>query len=98
MFKGLVPWLRPYAGALVSGEPVRITSVRRSLRQQVQLYRAYRRGQSRFPAAPPGRSKHQLGLAWDMIADDRTLRRLGKTWQSWGGRWGGKHDPIHFEA
>jgi len=26
------------------------------------------------------------------------LKALGRKWQSWGGRWGGKSDPIHFEA
>jgi hypothetical protein len=64
------------------------------------LYRRYVAGQSRYPAAPPGRSYHNFARAFDV--DDRDpdqLVQMGAVWESWGGRWGGRFgDPIHFEA
>ncbi len=41
---------------------------------------------------------HQIGRAFDLNADDAVLKELGRLWESWGGRWGGAVDPIHFEA
>ena len=102
LFSGLVPALRPYASELVrlAGPTAHVTSVRRSRREQETLYRRYLAGLSRFPAAPPGTSKHERGLAFDIYSDDaQLLRQLGAVWESWGGIWGGRfNDPIHFEA
>lgn len=101
---GLRPELVPYAEYLVAAmravDPsTRITSVRRSRTEQARLHRRYLAGQSRFPAAPPGRSKHELGLAFDVVARADTLAKAGALWESWGGRWGGRFkDPIHFEV
>lgn len=76
----------------------RITSTVRSRSEQRRLYNNYLAGRSRFPAAPPGRSKHELGRAIDIVARPETLRRLGAAWERLGGRWGGRfNDPIHFE-
>jgi LAS superfamily LD-carboxypeptidase LdcB len=103
-FRGLHPQLVPYAEALVAAmravDPsTRITSVRRSTTEQARLYRRYLAGLSRFPAAPPGRSKHELGLAFDVVARADTLAAAGALWEKWGGRWGGRfNDPIHFEV
>lgn len=101
---GLEPWLRPYAEWLVSAAPyagartVRVTSVRRSKAQQQQLYRNYLAGRSSFPAAPPGRSKHEFGLAWDMVTEPfSALDTLGAWWRQAGGEWSNT-DPIHFAA
>jgi hypothetical protein len=101
---GLQPWLRPYAEWLVSAAPyagatsVRITSVRRSRAQQQQLYNNYLAGRSRFPAAPPGRSKHEYGLAFDMVTEPYSaLATLGAWWRSLGGEWS-PTDEIHFAA
>lgn len=100
----LQPWLRPYAEQLVALAPsagartVRITSVRRSKAQQQQLYKNYLAGRSSFPAAPPGRSKHEFGLAWDMVTEPfSVLHTLGNWWRSAGGEWSST-DPIHFAA
>jgi len=41
---------------------------------------------------------HQLGRAFDLGASPDVLRQLGAIWTSWGGRWGGATDPVHFEA
>jgi hypothetical protein len=97
---GLEPWLRPYAEYLtgLAGPRAVVSSVRRTRAEQARLYRRYLAGQSRFPAAPPGRSLHELGRAWDLVAPPEWLLYLGRVWQSWGGRWGGERDPIHFEA
>lgn len=92
-------WLQPYAEYLADLAPeARITSVYRSYAEQSRLYRNYLLGRSQFPALPPGRSRHQYGLAWDMIAPLEQLRALGREWQRLGGRWGGERDPIHFEV
>lgn len=74
-----------------------ITSVRRSKTQQIALW--YNRHNNPYPVAPPGTSKHELGLAWDMVGPSQLLAQAGRVWESWGGRWGGRfHDEIHFEV
>jgi hypothetical protein len=103
--RSLVPDLQPFAYALVdtaaeSGWSPRVTSARRSHREQTFLYNRFLAGQSAYPVAPPGHSAHELGLAFDLIVSpyDR-LNELGDLWESWGGRWGGRgRDPIHFES
>ena len=111
---GLHPGLRPAAEAFVSaiqqaGVRVQITSVRRSTSKQAALYRAYITGESRLPAAKPGTSKHQKGLAFDMVVPSlaglsvadmtKAMLPIGELWESIGGRWGGRfRDPVHFEA
>src|SRR5438046_1562854 len=57
------------------------------------------------PAAPPGRSKHEVGLAYDVRANGLTpaqIQRIGELGESIGLRWGGRFtprpDPNHFEA
>lgn len=73
--------------------------MRRSRAQQSLLYRRYLSGRATFPAAPPGRSKHEYGLAWDMVTEPYSaLYTLGAWWRQLGGTWGGERDPIHFEA
>jgi LAS superfamily LD-carboxypeptidase LdcB len=47
------------------GVPVTVTSTLRSSQEQGALYSRYLAGKSEFPAAPPGSSKHEHGLAWD---------------------------------
>lgn len=101
----LQPWLRPWARWLVSLAPyagatsVRVTSARRSSTSQKELYEKYLSGKSAFPAAPPGRSLHEYGLAWDMVTKPYdALWQLGAWWREVGGVWGGDRDPIHFEV
>lgn len=100
IFDGLQPWLRPYAEWLYGqSRGASVTSVYRSVSEQSRLYRRYLAGQHPYPVAPPGKSLHNFGRAWDMVASDAELRRLGELWERMGGRWGGRfHDPIHFEA
>jgi len=97
----LQPWLQPWARWLVSqgSSHVQISSVWRSHQEQVELYLAYLRGESKYPAAPPGRSMHEYGRAFDIVGPSDLLRHLGEVWEAVGGRWGGRYgDPIHFEA
>lgn len=95
---GLQPWLRPWAEALMRHFPeLTITSVYRSYSEQLELYR--NRSRNPYPVAPPGRSLHGYGRAWDAVGPTSSLRQAGRIWESWGGRWGGRiGDPIHFEA
>jgi len=100
----LIPWAKylyqigkQYDGRLV------VTSARRSMAKQQRLYNDWKRGVSSIPAAAPGRSLHQWGLAFDMARigisphGDPLLAALGQLWRSWGGVWGGDRDPVHFQ-
>lgn len=76
----------------------RLTSGRRTAGQQLKLWKNYLKGQSRFPALPPGLSPHEYGIAFDMVVSPfESLEDVGYTWESWGGEWGGADDPIHFQ-
>lgn len=93
----LQPWLAPYAEALVQfgGRSVRVTSVYRSYSDQLRLY--LNRARNPYPVAPPGRSYHQYGRAFDVVGPSEILHQLGAIWQSWGGTWN-PSDEIHFQA
>lgn len=99
----LEPELREGAVALVTeaaraGLQPRVTSARRSYSLQARLYRRYLRGESQFPAAPPGQSAHEYGWAFDVLVTPYAyLADLGALWTSWGGSWGAQSDPVHFE-
>lgn len=75
-----------------------VTSARRDPAKQAQLYRDYLAGRSKFPAAPPGKSTHGLGLAFDLHLDPPVYEAAGLLWESAGFTWGGRFsDPIHFD-
>lgn len=99
----LDPAIRPYAQDLFDlaqsqGLHPRVTSARRSHAKQEALYSAYQKGLSRYPAAIPGNSAHEYGLAFDMVIPDPGYQLgAGKLWVSWGGVYGHEEDPIHFE-
>ena len=118
----LEPWLYPYADYLLrvgrwynevydwgrGGGPLVVTSARRSRSDQYRLYQEYRIGNSKIPAAPPGQSLHEWGLAFDMARlgidpfTDPLLNFLGEIWVdmggTYGGAWGGGADPVHYQA
>ena len=81
-----------------------VTSARRSIQKQQQLYDRYLRGETVIPAAPPGRSLHGHGLAFDLARigknplDDPLLNWLGEVWEYIGGKYGGRRDPVHFQV
>lgn len=103
--QSLKPRMRDAAKLLLQVAPslgatsVTVTSAKRSAAQQTALYKAYRAGRSAYPAAPPGQSKHQAGLAVDIVVKPPAAQvALGKWWESVGGTWGQRfNDPIHFE-
>ena len=91
---------RPYFNWLVAAakhlnlQP-RVTSTVRTRREQKKLYARYLAGQSQFPAARPGTSKHEKGLAMDLVTTNPAL--LGYYWKSMvGGKWY-PSDWIHYE-
>jgi len=81
-----------------------VTSGFRSSSKQAVLYRKWLSGESKIPAAPPGDSLHGYGLAFDLARigkdpfTDPLLNWLGAVWEYWGGRYGGKRDPVHFQV
>ncbi len=101
---GLQQYIRPAADYLLrvasyNGVRYRVTSVYRSTTVQQQLYAAWLAGRSPLPAAPPGRSLHQFGRAFDVqffpYPDWQAV--FGALWQQMGGRWS-PADNVHFEA
>lgn len=99
-FSPWADWLVAYGNYYGLG--VRVTSTRRSISRQAQLYQDWIAGRSPYPAAYPGTSKHERGLAFDIsTSHPDALLVLGRIWESAGGRWGGRfsaRDPIHFES
>jgi hypothetical protein len=105
----LRPEFRPFAEQLLAAAKqldgrFRFTSTLRTRSEQQRLYNRYLRGESPFPALPPGNSQHERGWAVDLArravdpADDDLLADLGAAWREAGGVWGGSVDPVHFEA
>ena len=100
----LVPWARWIYELGKSYDPrLVVTSARRSTAKQTRLYDKWRRGETVIPAAPPGRSLHEYGLAFDLARigkdplTDPLLNWLGQVWEHVGGRHGGRRDPVHFQ-
>lgn len=98
---GLHPYMRQALPRLLDtlrglGYRATYTSGYRSSAKQAQLYAAYRAGRSKFPAAPPGRSSHEYGLAVDVSSDapDQVLRFAADVA---GLRWFGPGDRVHFD-
>lgn len=102
MFEELIPELRPFAQELLdvaarAGVGFTVTSTRRSHAAQTKLYRAFLRGETKYPVAPPGASAHEFGYAFDGVSQVPEYQAdFGQVWQSWGGVWSAK-DEVHFE-
>jgi hypothetical protein len=77
------------------GFQVRITSGWRSYQTQIKLYNDWYRGLSPYPVARPGTSKHEKGLALDILSTN--TEALVALLNSVGLAWGGPTDPVHFE-
>ena len=100
----LAPWAQ-YLFAIGKRQDGRlvVTSARRSSGKQADLYQRWISGKSLIPANRPGTSLHEYGLAFDLARlgqdplTDPLLAWLGAGWESWGGRWGGIRDPVHFQ-
>lgn len=81
--------------AASQGFEVRITSGYRTRATQAKLYRDFISGVSHYPANPPGKSKHEKGLALDILSTNTNA--LVGLLTSVGLKWAGPQDPIHFE-
>lgn len=93
-----------------AGVRATITSTRRDPAKQKKLWDCYQRvgcsdctkrpGQRGcYPAAPPGKSTHAVGAAFDVHLDPPVYAEAGKVWEEfYGFTWGGRFsDPIHFD-
>lgn len=100
----LVPWAKWIleVGRQVDGRLV-VTSARRSSAKQAELRYRWLQGLSKIPANRPGTSLHEYGVAFDLARigidplEDDLLMWLGYWWEYYGGRHGGKRDPVHFQ-
>lgn len=92
--------VREWLSALrANGVSYRVTSTKRTWNEQARLYARFLAGKSTLPAAPPGRSKHQLGLAIDVVFDvpgdlEIAVRSAGVHLL----RWAGAGDRVHFDS
>ncbi len=75
-----------------------VTSTRRTTSEQAELFARSQAGLSPLPAAPPGQSLHEQGLAIDVVFPRAHLARAVQLAELVGIRWGGQGDPVHFEA
>ena len=74
-----------------------ITSTVRSFAEQLRLFLRFKAGQSRFPAAAPGKSTHQLGIAVDLVPKDPSaLDDVVELMFRHGFKWAGPRDRVHF--
>lgn len=74
-----------------------ITSTVRSFAEQLRLFLRFKAGQSRFPAAPPGKSTHQLGIAVDLVPKNPSaLDDVVELMFRHGFKWAGPRDSVHF--
>lgn len=81
-------------------DAVELVSAYRSTRDQRRLYADWQAGRSDLPAAEPGTSFHEVGLAVDVaVSPDFALADFGEFAESRGFRWGGRFgDPVHIDA
>ncbi len=93
------PWARYLVDVLTAyGYRPTVTSTRRSSSEQRTLYARYVAGASAYPAAVPGTSQHEYGLALDIAFPDPSwAASAGAWWRSLGGRWS-PSDAVHFGA
>ncbi len=110
--QGLQPQaIRHRERVIAAGIPYTFISGRRSHENQARLYRRYldrmetwhedgQRGPRPRPAAKPGRSKHNLGFAWDFTGPrtDEEWNRAGVMAEGMGLESGHRYnDPGHIE-
>lgn len=81
-----------------TGKKVTVTSALRDSTKQKELHNAYLSGKSKFPAAAPGTSKHERGLAVDVdLASANAMDSMGLL-SKYGLKRPVAGDPIHISA
>lgn len=78
------------------GFSAKVTSGYRSKKKQTELYINYQNGYSPYPAARPGTSDHEIGMAIDVVTNNQD--ELVSLLTQAGLYWAGPSDPIHFSA
>jgi hypothetical protein len=93
-----------YYSQRVCGQRLWILSGRRSTSEQASLFARAQAGGSTRPAAKPGDSLHEIGLAFDVGTDrqldGREWECVGRLGEALGLTWGGRfsaYDPNHFQ-
>ncbi len=75
-----------------------VTSTFRTKSEQQFLFNMFLRGNTTFPVAPPGSSRHEFGLAVDLVAvPPSDLPQVVETMRAVGFRWAGPADSVHFD-
>ena len=75
-----------------------ITSTFRTKKEQARLYRSYQAGKTSYPVAPPGSSRHEYGLAVDLVTlPPDALPVLVAVFKAVGFKWAGPQDSVHFD-
>jgi len=89
---------RARSAARAQGFQLVVTSTKRTRLEQQTLFDQFQLGNRRFPVAPPGTSRHEIGLAIDGVAipADR-LPDLVVIMRSVGFKWAGPDDFVHFD-
>jgi hypothetical protein len=93
--EGLVSALKKAARDL--GRPITVTSGVRSPEEQQKLYDNYMSGKSKFPAAPPGKSKHGSGNAVDIDSSDANALASAGLLAKYGLGQTVANDPVHIQ-
>jgi len=89
VFLAVLRWLRI---------PNTLTSVCRTRAEQERLFRKAQAGGSKFPAARPGSSKHEIGRAIDVVIPAGHLPLAVQIAGLVGLRWAGPGDRVHFST
>ena len=76
------------------GFEARVTSGFRTRKKQQELYTNWKNGYSPLPAARPGTSDHEVGMAIDVVSTNTD--KLVALLTAAGLFWAGKDDPVHF--
>lgn len=89
---------RARSEARLRGFQAVITSTFRTRSEQQFLFDQFQRGLTSFPVAPPGTSRHEFGLAVDLVViPPNRLPELVEIMRSVGFRWAGPTDSVHFD-
>lgn len=80
-----------------AGITVTTTSTRRTFSEQIDLFNKFRAGKSQFPAARPGTSTHEFGIAVDLVPKTPfALPGVVIIMARHGFKWAGARDRVHF--
>ena len=82
----------------LTGQPINIVSAKRTTEEQAKLYADFQSGKSKFPAAPPGQSRHESGRAVDLpLETANKLDSMGLL-SKYGLSRPVPNDPIHIQG